>query len=100
MNREEFLKMVNKSHEREKNFWSEEYPNKSKEERVMYWLASTHKGMRMQGEIGQSEYSEFSSKWYKRVKSVEPDFDEIFKEVVAKIGFDFDWEEYYERIKS
>ncbi len=84
----------------ENNFWSKEYPRKSREERIMYWLSTTHKGMRTQGEIGQSEYSEFSSKWYERVSSVEPDFDEIFKEVVPKLGFEFDWEEYHKRIQS
>ena len=99
MDREEFLKLIGDSKNSEENFWSEEYPNKSREEKVIYWLASTHKGMRMQGETGQSEYTEFSPKWYERAKSVEPHFDEIFKEVTSKLGFEFDWEEYRKRIK-
>jgi DNA-directed RNA polymerase subunit N (RpoN/RPB10) len=54
--------------------------------------------MRTQGEVIADEYSEFSKKWYEHALSVESDFDNIFKEVVANIGFEFNWEEYHKRI--
>ena len=67
-------------------FWKKEYPSYSREEKVRYWLASIHRGMRTQGEATGGEYSEFSSDWYTWVKSVEPNFDDIFKEVVPFYG--------------
>ena len=85
--------------EREK-FWNEKYPNLNREEKVKYWLASTHKGMRTQGEALADEYSEFSKGWYDHAVSVEPDFDAIFKEAVSNIGFEFNWEEYNKRIQE
>lgn len=81
-------------------FWTEEYPKLSREEKVKYWLASTHKGMRTQGEAFNDEYSEFSKGWYEHAISVESDFEEIFKEAISNIGFEFDWEEYSKRIQS
>ena len=81
-------------------FWSEEYPNLSRDEKIKYWLTSTHKGMRTQGEALANEYSEFSRKWYDHAINVEPDFDKIFKEAIGNIGFEFDWEKYNKRIQE
>ncbi|WP_299883598.1 hypothetical protein [uncultured Lacinutrix sp.] len=81
-------------------FWSEEYPELSRDEKVKYWLDSTHKGMRTQREALADEYSEFSKKWYDHAINVEPDFDKIFKEAVSNIGFEFNWEEYNKRIQG
>ena len=46
------------------------------------------------------EYSEFSKKWLEHAKSVESDFETIFKYVTENLGFEFDWQEYYKRIKQ
>jgi hypothetical protein len=84
----------------EEHFWQFEYPHKTFYEKVQYWLASIHKGMRSQGEAINDEYSEFSLKWYQWAKEKEPAFDEIFKEVTKRLGFDFDWDEYRRRIET
>ncbi|WP_299332895.1 hypothetical protein [uncultured Psychroserpens sp.] len=81
-------------------FWLEEYTKLNRQEKVKYWLATTHKGMRTQGESFADEYSEFSKKWYDHANVVEPDFDSIFKEAMNDIGFEFDWEEYNKRIQE
>lgn len=91
MNLEEILK-------RQDEFQYKEYPKLNKKEKINYWLAKTYDGMRTQGEVIADEYSEFSKKWYEHALSVESDFDNIFKEVVANIGFEFNWEEYHKRI--
>lgn len=91
MDLEEILKKQNE-------FWHKEYPKLSKEEKINYWLSMTYDGMRTQGEAIADKYSEFSKKWYDHAVSVEPDFDSIFKEAVANIGFEFNWEEYRKRI--
>ncbi|OCA69352.1 hypothetical protein BBI01_14475 [Chryseobacterium artocarpi] len=81
-------------------FWKEEYPKMGFDEKKKYWLASTHKGMRTQGEVLGDEYSEFSKGWYDFAKEHEPDFDEIFDYVTKNLGFEFDWEEYNKRIEN
>jgi len=96
MNDKEFLQQIL---DNQNKFWSQEYPKLSREEKKKYWLASTHRGMRSQGEALGDEYTEFSKNWYDFAKKNEPDFDEIFKDVVKNLGFDFDWGKYYERIK-
>jgi hypothetical protein len=82
----------------EERFWQFEYPNKTFSEKVQHWLEAVHRGMRSQGEAINDEYSEFSFKWYQWVKEKEPEFDNIFKEVVKRLGFDFNWDEYNKRI--
>lgn len=97
---EEFEKESIAYEEETRLFWAKEYPSYSREQKVSYWLASVHHGMRTQGEATADEYSEFSLEWYDWVKSVEPKFDAIFKSVVPLLGFDFDWDEYEKRITS
>jgi hypothetical protein len=96
----DFERFVEENEKKFNEFWSQEYPKLSLEEKKKYWLASTHRGMRSQGEALGDEYTEFSKKWYDFAKENEPDFDEIFKDVVKNLGFDFDWGKYYERIKK
>jgi len=81
-------------------FWRDEYVNYSIEKKVQYWLANIHHGMRQQGEAIGDNYTEFSKEWYLLVKEREPDFDFILKDVVLKLGFDFDWKEYHKRISE
>jgi len=81
-------------------FWKEKYPMMSQEDKINLWLAEIHKGMRTQGEEFADKYSYFSKDDYVWCKEVEPDFDTIFNEVVKKLGFEFNWSEYYSRIKE
>ena len=82
------------------NFWNAEYPKMNLEEKKRWWLASTHKSMRIQGESFADEYAAFSKEWYNHAQSVESSFEEIFKYVTENLGFEFDWKEYYRRIKE
>jgi len=97
MTNKEFLQQII---DNQNKFWKDEYPKLSLNEKKKYWLASTHKGMRTQGEALADEYSEFSKKWYDFAKENEPNFDEIFKYVADNLGFTFNWEEYNVRIKK
>lgn len=96
----DFEKFIDENENNFIKFWKDEYPKLSLDEKKKYWLASTHKGMRTQGEALADEYSEFSKKWYDFAKENEPNFDEIFKYVADNLGFKFKWEEYNERIKK
>jgi len=98
--RSDFEKLVDEIERSRNDFWKKEYPKMSLEEKKKYWLASTHKGMRTQGEALADEYSQFSKRWYDNAKSREPKFDEIFQYVTENLGFEFDLEEYYKRIKQ
>lgn len=97
-NKSSFLKEMEKFELEMNRFWKKEYPKMTHKDKVAYWLASTHKGMRTQGEALGDEYSEFSKEWYETNKQIEPDFDSIFKEAMKNIGFDFNWSEYNKRI--
>lgn len=94
---EKFVDEIENSRER---FWREEYPKMNLDEKKKFWLASTLKGMRTQGEAFADEYSEFSKGWYDFAKENEPDFDHIFKDVADNLGFKFDWNEYSKRIQK
>jgi hypothetical protein len=96
--RQKFLQSFKDMDRREEKYWEEEYPLKSREEKVNEWLAGIHTGMRYQGESTGDEYTQFSPQWYRLVKSREPDFDEIFKDVVKRLGREFNWDEYKRRI--
>lgn len=96
----DFDKFIEDVEDSRQKFWNEKYPKMSLEEKKRYWLASTHQGMRTQGEAFGDEYSEFSKGWYDFAKEHEPDFDEIFDYVTQNLGFKFDWEEYNKRIKK
>lgn len=95
-----FKKESEEWNEKAKKFWEETYPKMSLDEKKKYWLASTHKGMRTQGEAFADPYSEFSKEWYDFAKQHEPNFDEIFDYVTKNLGFEFDWQEFKKRIKQ
>ncbi|WP_143774175.1 hypothetical protein [Niastella vici] len=92
--------LVEAGKKKAESFWLEEYPHFTIDEKIKYWLASIHRGMRTQGEATADEYSEFSAAWYQHVKEKEPDFDSLFEKVVPLLGFYFDWKEYEKRIKA
>lgn len=98
-NLQKHRELVEIAKEKERLFWIDEYSNYSIENKVQYWLANIHHGMRMQGEATADPYSEFSAEWYDFVKSKESDFDFIFSEVVPRLGINFNWDEYNKRIK-
>ncbi len=100
LEKEKHLKETQEFDNSMNKFWNEKYPKMSLEEKKRYWLASTHRGMRTQGEALGDEYSEFSKEWYDFAKAHEPDFDEIFDYVTKNLGFEFDWEKYNKRIKK
>jgi len=97
-NKSDFLREMEEFDQEIDHFLKKEYPKLSRENKITYWLRTTHKGMRTQGEAVGDEYSEFSKDWYETNKSIETDFDSIFKEAVENIGFKFDWTEYNKRI--
>lgn len=84
----------------QRTFREQIYPAMTRQERVSHWLSATARGMRWQGESAGDKYSEFSPAWYRIAKEMEPDFDNIFKEAMERIGFAFDWEEYHKRIQE
>ena len=98
MGDQKFLRFIEQLERQRREFWQREYPAMSRPQRVKYWLSSTHHGMRTQGEATGDEYSEFSPRWYARARQAEPDFDAIFREAVAGLGFAFDRAEYQRRI--
>jgi hypothetical protein len=100
MNKTDFHKIIAESQNRERDFFKNEYSKYSFEQKVKYWLASIHQGMRTQKDVTGDEYSEFSNSWYLSTKKNEPEFDTIMKEVVLKLGFEFNWEEYKMRITA
>ena len=98
MKREDFIRLIHEGRDARNIFWEQEYPLKSKSEKVNYWLSSIHQGMRSQGEATGDEYGHFSLQWYEKAKFVEENFDEIMMVLVPRLGFPFDWKEYHKRI--
>ncbi len=70
----------------EKLFWDEEYPSKSREERIKHWASSLYRSMRSQEEVGQSAYSIYKKKWLEEVLKVEPEFMTFLPGVVKIWG--------------
>ena len=83
-----------------RKFWSDEYPAMTRDQRIKYWLGDVLHGMRSQGEATGDAYSEFSPEWHSFARSMEPDFDELFREAVKALESGFDWMEYYRRING
>ena len=79
-------KLEQESKSKDESFWADEYSKYSIEDKIDYWLANIHHGMRIQGESNGDPYCEFSEVWYKNVKSREPNFDWIFGKVIQQIS--------------
>ncbi len=83
MKEDEFLKLISEIRQEEKIFWEEEYPCKTREDKISHWASKMFRSMRTQTEIGQDPYDLYKGNWLKEVLKVEPDFisflPEIFK---------------------
>jgi hypothetical protein len=78
---------------------SEDYLNKSFEEKAKYWSGRLHGQMRNQVEWCLDEYSIFTPEWYAAVKRHEPDFDSIMDYVFENFWANYwDKKEYLKRI--
>lgn len=86
--------------EGQSDFWGNEYPRLSAEEKVNFWTADIHRGMRAAGEYGLDEYSMFTAEWYDRVLKNEPNFDKIMLEVIPMLGMMIDPVQYYSALEK
>ena len=76
-------KVADEIRQEEKIFWEQEYPCKTKEDKISHWASKMFRSMRTQTEIGQDPYDLYKNDWLKEVLKVEPNFisflPEIFK---------------------
>ncbi len=93
-------RLYEESKQKDDKFWKDEYPTITREEKVKVWVAIIHTGMRSQGDVTGDEYTQFTPAWYQSAKSTEPGFDDIFKDVVKRLGREFRWDEYKKRISG
>lgn len=85
--------LVKKSQE---DFWSNEYPKKTFEEKINYWSGSFYQQMRWDGGAGIDPLSGFSQKAYLRWKESEPNLEEMLPFILKKL--DFSEEKFYKLI--
>jgi hypothetical protein len=90
MSQEEILQQMKaweSTHEaRQKKFWSEEYPQMSLENKIIYWRKDVFNAMQFQEENERDPYSAFSKDWMDYHRSVEPEFDKILPEIVKRLS--------------
>ncbi len=72
----------------------EEYKTLNREERIDYWSGSLHQEMRWNAESGFDEYMVFSKKWLEEVQTIEPNIEELLKEIIEK-----KWKNYWNKQK-
>ena len=84
--------------EASKNFWSEEYPKKTFDQKVSYWSGSLHRQMRWNVESGFDEMAVFSKSDYECWKEKEPLIDTILVQVIKILNLNA--EEVYEELKK
>jgi hypothetical protein len=80
----EYLAEKRKSEE----FWKNEYPQKTFEEKQAFWAQSIYRYMRWQGESGQDEFGVFTRENYLDWKAKEPQIDLILDFIIKR----FPWE--------
>lgn len=78
-------KEIEKKHQ---DFWSQEYSNKTFEEKQIFWLESIYRAMRMQGESGYDKYAIFNQASYEEWKAHEPQIDVMLDYVIRTLPFD------------
>lgn len=74
----------------ENNFWKEEYPKKTKEEKAKYWAGGLFQSMRWQEESNQNPYSIYSENWLRDALKTDPDFLELLPFIYNVWGGMFD----------
>lgn len=67
-------------------FWSEEYPQKTLDEKVNYWAGSLRQSMRWNGESGVDEMAVFSKADYDLWKKREPNIDMLLPLILEKLN--------------
>lgn len=67
-------------------FWEEEYPNKSRAEKLDYWKSTMEKGMKEQSKMGSPPFAIFQAAWYASVKEQEPEINQLINQL-----FQSDW---------
>jgi hypothetical protein len=70
------------------DFWNIEYPNKTFEEKQVFWVEYIYRSMRMRGEPGFDEYSIFNKESYEEWKQREPQIDIMLDHVIRTFPFD------------
>ncbi len=89
--RETIMDSYHKSKERQKkhqDFWNIEYPNKTFEEKQVFWVEYIYRSMRMKGELGLDEYTVFNKTSYEEWKAQEPQIDIMLDFVIRKLPFE------------
>ncbi|HBE21388.1 MAG TPA: hypothetical protein DEG17_21025 [Cyanobacteria bacterium UBA11149] len=77
-----------KQEQKHQDFWSQEYPNKTFEEKQIFWVEYIYRTMRMQGESGYDEYGIFNQASYEEWKAHEPQIDLMLDYVIRTLPFD------------
>jgi hypothetical protein len=72
------------------NFWSEEYSNKTFEEKQQFWAEYIYRQLRIQGDSGYDEYTVFNKESYEEWKKKEPQIDIMLDFVIRKLPWDRD----------
>jgi len=95
-----YIKENKKAVEKSEN----EYKLLTYEERVKYWSGTLHREMRWQAESGLDPYAIYTSEWYKRIKTIEPEIDSIMDKIFSSqwntTGGEWSKEEFLKRIKE
>ena len=79
-----------KEDERIANFWQNEYPQKTTEEKAKYWSGGLFRSMREQEESNLNPYAIYSENWLKETLKVEPNFLELLPHIYNIWGGMFD----------
>ena len=74
----------------EDNFWKNNYPKKSLDEKISYWASGLFRSMREQEEVNQNPYAIYSEKWLRETLEVEPNFLELLPLIYNVWGGMFD----------
>jgi len=74
----------------ENNFWKNEYPSKSNEEKAKYWASGLFRSMREQEEVNQSPYAIYSENWLRETLNADPNFLELLPQIFNVWGGMFD----------
>lgn len=72
----------------------EKYKTLNQEERITYWSGTLHQEMRWNVESGIDAYDIFSKEWLEEVRTIEPNIEQVLKEVIEKY-----WKNYWNKQK-
>lgn len=73
--------------QRANKFWKEDYPKKSRDERLLYWTAHIGRQLRWNVESGISVENYFDDFNFEYWKIFEPDIEMIISEVKGKVTY-------------